>query len=462
MSGGQVTGLQRLTSSYGFKIVLLAVLILFLMIPVLMVRNLIDERKAYSREAENGIMAAWGGPFILEGPVIRVPVVHREEIHTKTEKDGDKVEFHERSISLWIMPKKVDVKASFQTEVKRRGIFSVPLFAGDVAITGSVDPGDALASLQPYQTPDLSKAEVVISLTSQKGIRKLLRARIGGADLFFKPGRQGFADGLNSNDGIYAVFPLAPDGDTPFDIGLTIQGGEYMRVLPVAESTTVSLDADWPSPSFQGGFLPVKREVSDKGFTASWEISYLSRAIPLFWTSDATPSWNDALFGVDLYKVLDVYGLCTRAAKYAMLFLFIPFLTLFFLEVFARKSIHPVQYLLAGFSNVVFYLLLLSLAEHIAFGAAYLASAATIMAMLVLYSRSLLDSWRRSASLGLVLALLYLILYLTLNAEDWALLIGSVATVTLTAVVMYITRRLDWNAGAKPPADGAGAAVVRG
>ncbi|MDR0287601.1 MAG: cell envelope integrity protein CreD, partial [Clostridiales bacterium] len=151
------------------------------------------------------------------------------------------------------------------------------------------------------------------------------------------------------------------------------------------------------------------------------------------------------LFGVDFFKPLDHYALNERAVKYAILFLTIPFLTLFFLEVFSRKSIHPIQYLLSGFANVIFYLLLLSVSEHLSFSIAYLIASAALTVMMTLYARSLLETWKSSSYMTFVMALLYLILYLTLNAEDWALLIGSIMAFIITGIVMYLTRKLDWS-----------------
>jgi inner membrane protein len=196
--------------------------------------------------------------------------------------------------------------------------------------------------------------------------------------------------------------------------------------------------------------LPITYTLSESGFDAEWEISYLSRSIPLFWFTsdrgelDGKIGMQSELFGVDFFKPLDHYALNERAVKYAILFLIIPFLTLFFLEIFSKKSIHPTQYLLSGLANIIFYLLLLSISEHISFSIAYLIAAVALTVMMLLYARSLLETWTRSACMGLVMALLYLILYLTLNAEDWALLIGSIVAFLICAVVMFLTKKLDW------------------
>jgi len=222
-------------------------------------------------------------------------------------------------------------------------------------------------------------------------------------------------------------------------------------MLPVGETTITKIKSDWPSPSFQGGFLPISYTLSENGFNADWEISYLSRSIPLFWITnergelDGRMNLQQEYYGVDFFKPLDHYALNERAVKYAILFLVIPFITLFFLEIFSRKSIHPAQYLLSGLANVIFYLLLLSISEHLSFSISYLIAASALTCMMTLYARSLLETWARSAYMGLVMALLYLILYLTLNAEDWALLIGSIAAFFICGVVMYLTRKLDWS-----------------
>ena len=197
--------------------------------------------------------------------------------------------------------------------------------------------------------------------------------------------------------------------------------------------------------------MPASYSLSESGFDAHWEISYLSRSIPLFWVTnergdfDGRMTFARELFGVDFFKPLDHYALNERDVKYAILFLIIPFITLFFLEVFSRKSIHPAQYLLSGLANVIFYLLLLSISEHLSFSAAYLIAAAALTCMMTLYAYALLETWARSVYLGLVMVLLYLIMYLTLNAEDWALLIGSVTAFMICALVMFLTRKLDWN-----------------
>jgi len=457
------------TSSGGFKIAMLIIIVLLLLIPVTMIRSLVRERSYRANEAENSIMEAWGSQLWLYGPVIRIPIIEREEIRTKTERDGEKIEIVMRDKALWITPKDVDIRANFSAQKKRRGIFSVALFSGDVSLAGSFTFERARGELKQNQTMYPEQAEIIIGLANQKGIRRIIKADWNGSELFFKPGNRNFLFDSSGDieidkfrtrnfsynnigdNGVNAASPFNTDGINTFDIQFAVQGGKAIRVLPVGETTQARIVSDWPSPSFQGGFLPAAYTLSESGFDAQWEISYLSRSIPLFWFTnekgegDGRMSLQQELFGADFFKPLDHYALNERAVKYAILFLVIPFLTLFFLEIFSRKSIHPAQYLLSGLANVIFYLLLLSISEHLSFSAAYLIAAAALTCMMSLYAHSLLETWARSAYMGLVMALLYLIMYLTLNAEDWALLIGSIAAFLICGVVMFLARKLDWN-----------------
>jgi len=446
--------LHSITSSGGFKIAILVILVLILLIPVSMIRSLINERGYRAEEAEKEIMEAWGSQFKLYGPVIRIPVIERIENRTKTEKEGVKIEITTLNHTLWITPKNVDIRADFSAQKKRRGIFSVALFSGDVSLSGEFSLERAKSELKQNQTMSLEQAEIIIGLSSQKGIRKVIKADWNGGELSFRPGNRNFTLGYSSysgSNGVNALSPLNMNGINTFDIQFAVQGGKALRTLPIGETTRVRVKTDWPSPSFQGGFLPVSYTLSESGFDAEWEISYLSRSIPLYWIStgsgnnEGNKDWTDEYFGVDFFKPLDHYALNERAVKYAVLFLVIPFLTLFFLEVFSQKSIHPVQYVLSGLANIIFYLLLLSISEHLSFSVAYLIASAALTAMMTLYARSLVETWARSAYMGLVMALLYLILYLTLNAEDWALLIGSIVAFMITGIVMFLTRKLDWS-----------------
>jgi len=455
--------LKKFTNGYTFKILFLVFLILMLLIPLNMVDNLIRERSETANSAEADIMEAWGSELVAAGPVIAIPGTRTEVSRTITKEDGDKIDIIKKSFTLIITPQKLNIGTNFKTEIRKRGIFSVPLFYGDLAISGTFDPAQALASLQPNEEISLNKAELIISISNQKGIRKIDRAiwNAGGEDatLFFQPGNQGQdftrdVKSLNSrhnysrkgNGGIHAELPeFTADAKANFNIVITIHGGRLVRFLPLGNDTHTDIAADWQSPSFQGSFLPGNSNIKDSGFDAAWDINYLSRDIPLHWKTDGdSRDYSDALFGVNFFRAIDTYSLNIRAVKYAILFLIIPFLTLFLFEVFTKKRIHPVPYLLSGIANIIFYLLLLSLSEQMQFYLAYLIAALAVIAMLTLYSRALLPSWNKSWYMGLVITISYVLLYAVLNAESYALLVGSIWAFIVVALVMFLTRKLNW------------------
>ncbi|GHV29160.1 cell envelope integrity protein CreD [Spirochaetia bacterium] len=450
MDNSKLSVSKKLTQGYTFKVLMLIALILLLLIPLNMIRGLVNERGRTAAGAESDIMEAWGKQLIEAGPVITIPGVKTEEVRTKTEREGEKIEIIKTPFTLVLSPKKLDIAAVFKTEVRKRSIFSVPLFSGTFSLSGSFDPAMAVSELLPNESISLNQAELIIALSSQKGIRKINASTWNNSELFFQPGNRGhglvnYGRDNKSGSGIYAALSRFENSESVFDINIEIQGGQYIRVLPIGQDTHVSIASDWNSPSFQGAFLPGESNITGNDFSASWDISYLSRDVPLFWKEyNDGNDYTASLFGVNFFRTIDTYALNTRAVKYAILFLIVPFLTLFLLEIFTKKRIHPVPYLLSGIGNAVFYLLLLSLSEQMPFYTAYLIAALAVTIMMTLYSRSLLPSGNKSWYMGLVVFISYILLYAVLNAESYALLIGSIGTFVVIALVMFLTRKLNW------------------
>ena len=455
----------KFTQGYTFKVLLLTALILMMLIPLAMIRGLINERNITANIAESDIMEAWGSELIAAGPILVVPGARTEEVRTALPGGAERVETVRRPFSLVIMPQQLDIKADFQTEIRRRGIFSVPLFSGELVLSGTFNTAPALAAAAHNEELLLDQAELVIVLSSQQGIRRIERASWSNGlaapagELFFQPGNRNLGNiaahvpqvrrpaGRQAEGGIFAALPDLSGSAASFDISISMQGGRMVRLLPIGQQTHVTVVSDWASPSFQGSFLPLRSEISADGFNAVWDISYLSRDIPLFWrneTPNSQRNYSGSLFGVNFFRAIDTYALNTRATRYALLFLVVPFLALFLLEIHTKKRIHPVQYLLSGIANVIFYLLLLSLSEQMQFHTAYLIAALAVATLLTLYSRSLLPSWGKTFYVALAVSLSYILLYAILNAESFALLIGSVYAFVLVALVMFLTRKMDW------------------
>ncbi len=234
---------------------------------------------------------------------------------------------------------------------------------------------------------------------------------------------------------------------------LQLNGADSLRISPLGDTTKVTMNSTWPSPSFVGNYLPEHREVSDSGFSAAWQVSSLGRSLPSQWTGKTAIKGNkqQMSFGVDFYQPVSLYRLSLRAAKYAVLFIGLTFVAYFLFEVMAGLRLHPLQYLLVGFANALFYLLLLSLAEHIGFGWAYLASSGASISLVAGYSVAILGRESRGLLMAIILAGLYSFLYMTLKAETYALLAGALGLWITLAIIMFLTRRIDWYAQGGPP-----------
>jgi inner membrane protein len=321
----------------------------------------------------------------------------------------------------------------------------VPLFTGNANMTGYFDINNSLESLNPNQQVFLENAEIIIALANQRGIRAIDNATWNNRNIDFQSGRRLNIDN-SFNSGIFGTVAANRNAQNHFNINILIQGGKALQMSPIGKETKVIMQSDWASPSFQGYYLPTNRTIEANGFDAQWQISHLSRNIPSHWFNNNRVDISSSLFGVNFFKS-DTYSLSTRAVKYALLFIIVPFLTLFLAEILLRRSIHPAQYILAGIGNVIFYLLLLSISELIAFHLAYLISATAVGTMMTLYSRSLFGAWSKTPFMAAAMFLCYIFLYFALQS-DWALLIGSIGAFIVTGVIMFLTRKLNWSADA--------------
>jgi inner membrane protein len=442
--------LKELSEKRWLKVLLLGILLLVFLIPAGMIKGLVYERMYRAEEAEQEIMKSWGDEFVLSGPVLRIPGKERNEVKSRNAKGELVIDTVEHDFYLWVAPAELKGDIALGTEVKKRGIFSVPLFAGTVHLQGNFDTKRALDDLKKNQQVFPASAEMVITLANQRGIRGIEAALWNSGTLEFLPGSLGFEDQSYGSKGIHSPAALI-DGSNHFDITMDIQGGKSLRMVPLGEDSEFTLKADWPSPSFQGSYLPVESNLDEKGFDAVWKVSHLSRSIPLSWMQNESESAekgfeiSSSKFGVNFFKALDHYNMNLRTIKYMLLFIIIPFLGFFLFEIFLHKNIHPVQYLLSGAGNVIFYLLLLSFSEHTTFYVSYLIAAPAVIIMMICYSRSLLGAWSKSWIMGFIMLICYSFLYFTLQSEDWALLIGSIGAFAITALVMFLTRSVNWS-----------------
>jgi len=243
--------------------------------------------------------------------------------------------------------------------------------------------------------------------------------------------------------------PQFADGErrVPFEIDLELLGTDQLSMVPLGDVTTVHMESDWPHPSFQGAFLPDERTVTSHGFDATWRLSRFATGVQTLaeqWRHGMAGATEDCQLSVKLVQPVDVYQQSTRAVKYGMLFVLLTFVVFLLYEVLKRLAVHPVQYGLVGTAVALFFLLLVSLSEHIAFVTAYVIASVACVGLITFYVAHVLHSARRGLSFGALLAALYAVLYVLLQSEDYALLLGSLLLFGVLALVMVITRRVDW------------------
>ena len=256
-----------------------------------------------------------------------------------------------------------------------------------------------------------------------------------------------------------------------FSFDLDINGSRNLSFLPFGKETKVELKSNWSNPSFEGSFLPDEREISSNGFVAKWKVLQLNRNYPQQgcgaflgenpvqnisngysnrdnysddYASMGTDENNIASFGVKLMLPIDEYQKTMRSAKYNIMFIFLTFLAFFFMEILNKNKIHPIQYLLVGFAICLFYILLLSISEYLKFNIAYWIACLAILILITFYAKSIFKSNKITALTAIILAMLYGFFYSILQLQDYALLMGSLGLLLILAVIMYLTRNINW------------------
>lgn len=334
-------------------------------------------------------------------------------------------------------------------EIRYRGIYEVVLYNGKIHLAGNFLRPDVKDLGIPPKDVLWDKAFLSLGITDMKGIKEAIRIKWRGAKVAASPG---IPSGDVLESGVSARVPL--DGEArsyPFSLNVDLNGSRNLSFIPVGKETRVALSSPWASPSFQGEFLPETRTIAKDGFSAEWKVLSLNRNYPQKWTGKIAPL-DPSAFGVDLLLPVDEYKKTMRTTKYALLFIVLTFAAFFVIEILGRKALHPIQYLLVGLALVLFYTLLLSLTEHLAFQYSFLVASVAIMALVAAYSRSALGSGALAAAVAGVVAVLYGFLYILLQLEDYALLLGSAGLFAALALFMYLTRKVDWFTVLKPAA----------
>jgi len=422
----------------------IGLLILVLQVPLWFIDSLAHERQRRRQEAVSDITARWGGTQELLGPILAVPYTYRLCEYEGTGA-GRREVTREYADTAFFLPETLTTEASLETETRSRGIHSAAVYTAGVTLRGRFAPPrfDAF-SIKPSEV-HWDQARVLIGVSDVRGLRAAPAWKWGERTLDWQPGTlwPERSQGLNAR-----VAGLAGVRDSvEFSMHLELNGSTSFAVAPLGKENSIRMNSPWPDPSFTGNWLPEKRSVGPTGFTASWNLSMLSRALPQQWTGEDSngsarkAELRDSTVGVGLLRPTDAYATHERATKHGILILALVFTAFFLFETLALKGLSGLHYLLVGGALCLFYLALLALSEFMGFAPAYLSAAAASTLLITWHSAAVLRGWKRAGIIAVELAAVYGYLFFVLSMQDYALLAGTLALFAALGAVMWATRR---------------------
>lgn len=417
-----------------FKLIMIGFLVMVLLFLISLIDSLVDERNSRRNEAVREISAKWGSEQTVYGPILTVPFL----TYTDQSRTSKVVKY------AHFLPEDLKIDGDIIPNLLHRGIYKIATYNSRLNLSGSfIQPDFKSLGIDSDQVI-WNEAIVSIEISDLKGVKEIVKVKWGGQDFLAKfgpgTGATGFIAGVN------APAPLTATRQTyNYSIFINLNGTKALNFVPLGNKTDVKLTSSWTSPSFKGAFLPDERRVDKSGFVAQWQILQLNRTYMRSWL-DGGPNLSGADFGVDLLLTVNEYQKTTRSLKYAIMIITLTFLIFFFVEVLNKTRIHPIQYVLVGLALVLFFSLLLALSEHINFNLAYFISGLAIVLVTALYSKSIFKSVRLSLLQSFCLTVIYIFIFVVIQLQDYALLVGNIGLFVVLAIVMFISRKVDWYA----------------
>lgn len=385
------------------------------------------------------VSSKWAGSQTITGPVLVVPYTQR------TTTTDEKI-IAETKLA-YFLPDELSVSGDITPQIRKRSLYDVALFRSRLNLSGTYKPL-ATAALQ-LQDADVQwgSARLLLGIGDARGLEEEVTVQWNGLPQTLEAG---VPENTVVQNGLSAPVGIAAGGAVKFSLSLALRGSVHLYVTPVGKATTVTLASKWKHPAFDGAYLPNNQpQVSDSGFTARWNVLQVSRSYPQQW-KDAQQAIEASAFGVRLVQPADSYVKTSRSVKYAILFIGLTFIVFFLMEIIQKKQVHPLQYILVGITLCIFYTLLLSVSEYLGFNTAYFTAAAATTLLIAMYVWSLYRSGSTGLGFGAALGGLYGYIYILLQLEDYALLFGSIGLFLILAVLMYVTRKIDWYGAGKP------------
>lgn len=436
--------LNWLKESVTIKLMFICILTILLLIPSSMIENLINERTLRQDEMARDVADKWSGNQLIQGPVLVIP--YKKQY---TEKDiNNKLITKEVIENIYLLPQNLHIKAGINSEILHRGMFETVVYNTRIRVWGDFKAELNKLSITPEQLMP-EKAKLTFSISDLKGLKTNPVIKWGDQLLKVEPV---FNEKGLFNDGLQAGVDLSNsiEKQLPFDFDLDLKGSEKLSFLHTGKTTDVEVNGNWQTPSFDGRYLPDYRKITNKGFSAKWRMLYFNRPFAQQWVANDTVLNNmqkhtDAIFGVKLIVPVDQYQKTMRTKKYSALIILLTFISLFLTELIIRQKIHVFNYLLIGAAMVIYYILLLSFSEQVGYNFAYLIASVATISLITIFTASLLKKKTVALLFSLILSIFYVFIFVIIQLEDLALLIGSIALFIIVSLLMYFSRKINWD-----------------
>ncbi|HZW15168.1 MAG TPA: cell envelope integrity protein CreD [Brevundimonas sp.] len=449
--------------SAGLKLLLVCGLALMMSIAALFVFALLMERSNRAERVADEVGGLMGGPQTFLGPVIAVPYT-RNVVEAAPVTPNAPARAMQASVDsgVWhIFPTRGQVTAATVSEVRSRSLFKVPVYTADLTYAASFDLAEAGAEAPRGAVLDWSRAEIVLGASDARGAKSDIGLTLGGRTVALTPStveptaslnapeaRGDYDAALRPGDGLRLFGTRLPEAlrtGGPFEVSgsAAFSGAQRIAVLAFAGTTTAVIRGDWPHPSYNGGFLPARQDAAD-GFSATWTVPFVARGVPVEGDRETLGRLGATSLGVTFVEPANPYQSVSRSLKYAPLFIGLVFLTYFLFETTTGRRVHAAQYILVGSVQVIFYMLLLSIAEHTGFDIAFALAAAATVGLISAYAGWAFESRQQGVRALIAFTFLYGLIYVLMRLEDYAMLVGAFSAFAALAAVMYFTRKVDW------------------
>lgn len=441
--------------SISLRMAVIAVITLILLIPLSYIQELINERQLRQESVINEVNEKWGDEVLLYGPVLVLPYKQYIQV-SKTNPNTNETIIEKQQVlrNLYVFPDELNIKSNLEPFKKKRGLYNTIVFNGKSKLDGFYLLPDLEAVDVSVENILWEKAMIMIQTSNLKGINNDVKVNIKDQEFSFLPKYSKRTNNTYSADYINlhsleskSIHLEGPDDleKLKFSLDMDFNGSKQLRFIPIGRITDVKISSTWKSPSFIGEYLPYNEDkINEEGFDAKWNILNINRGFGQIF-QDELPILTNYSFGVNLMFPVDEYQQSMRSAKYGFLVIALTFLLFFLIQIISKIHIHPFQYLMIGLALTIFYTLLISISEHSSFLISYIISGVSVISLITLYSKSILKDMKFTLLIGLSLSALYSFIFVIIQLENYALIVGSIGLFIILAIVMYVSRSIDWD-----------------